>query len=158
MVFNPTDYFHLPIGAKKVKPLRNKWHFFAGKMQKVSVYLIPDCIAWKVSVFGVVWHVFSHIRIEYGELLRISLHSVQMREIRARKNPNTNTLHAVMAIRHVFRILSLISDEVFLKKEITLKFQSLAIAEILKICRGYLYLPQHFLKLSCQQFMSRSSE
>ena len=69
-----------------------------------------------MSVFGVVWYVFSRIRIEYGEILRISLHSVQMREIRARKNPNTNTLHAVMAIRHVFRTLSHISDEDFFEK------------------------------------------
>ena len=69
-----------------------------------------------MSVFGVVWDVFSRIRIEYGEILRISLYSVQMREIRARKNPNTNTLHAVMAIRHVFRTLSHISDEVFFEK------------------------------------------
>ena len=26
------------------------------------------------------WHAFSRIRTEYGEILRISLHSVQMRE------------------------------------------------------------------------------
>ena len=56
-----------------------------------------------MSVFGVIlvriFPAFSRIRTEYGEILRIFLYSVQMREnaekMRTRITPNTDTFYAV---------------------------------------------------------------
>ena len=36
--------------------------------------------AWKVSLFGFLWSMFSHIRTEYGQIQSISPYSVQMRK------------------------------------------------------------------------------
>ena len=45
------------------------------------------------------WSAFSHIRTEYGEILRISPYSVRMQEnagkMRTRITPNTDTFYAV---------------------------------------------------------------
>ena len=45
-----------------------------------------------------IWSVISRIRSEYGEIRRISLYSVRMREIRTRITPNTDTFHAVKSV------------------------------------------------------------
>ena len=42
------------------------------------------------------WSVFSHIRTEYGEKLRTSPYSVQMREIADQKNPEYGHFYAVI--------------------------------------------------------------
>ena len=41
------------------------------------------------------WSVFSCIWAEYGEVLHIFLYSVQIRQTRTRKTPNTDTFHVV---------------------------------------------------------------
>ena len=61
------------------------------------------------------WSVFSRIRTEYGEILRISSYSVRMRKIRTRITPNTNTFHAVT---------TLYSSRVVLKHYITFNFEN----------------------------------
>ena len=65
-----------------------------------------ECTNQKVSVFGVILVrivvAFSCIRTEYGEILRVSPHSVRMREnegrMRTRITPNTVTFYAVLLI------------------------------------------------------------
>ena len=41
------------------------------------------------------WFVFSRIRTEYAEALRVSPYLVQCEKIRTRTTPNTSTFHAV---------------------------------------------------------------
>ena len=43
------------------------------------------------------WSVFSRIRTEYGEIIRISSYKVQMQENTDQKTPNTDTFYAVEA-------------------------------------------------------------
>ena len=45
--------------------------------------------------------VFSHIRAEYGVIHRIPTYSVEMREIRTRTTPGTDTFYAVCKERKV---------------------------------------------------------
>ena len=56
----------------------------------------------KALIRSFFWSVFSRIRIEYGEILRVSPHSVRMREnegrMRTRITPNTVTFYAVLLI------------------------------------------------------------
>ena len=46
-----------------------------------------------------VWSVFSRIRTEYGEILRISPYSVRMRENTDRKNSEYGHFYAVMPVK-----------------------------------------------------------
>ena len=54
--------------------------------------------AWKVSVFVFFWSIFSLIWIEYGEILRISPYSVQMRENTDPKNFETETFYQLLRV------------------------------------------------------------
>ena len=42
------------------------------------------------------WSIFSRIRTEYEDILRISPYSIRMRENTDQKTPNTNTFQAVL--------------------------------------------------------------
>ena len=59
--------------------------------------------AWKVPVFGVILVLFSRIRAEYGEILRISLYSVRMRE-NANQN-NSEYGHILRSEKNVWKQL-----------------------------------------------------
>ena len=47
---------------------------------QLTTQVMKFSIARKVSKYGVFWFVFSRIRTEYREILRISAYSVRMRE------------------------------------------------------------------------------
>ena len=78
-----------------------------------------------MSVFGVILvHIFpsiSRIRTEYGEILRISLYSVQMRENagkkRTRITPNADTFYVVLLTR-VPRKITALQLKIFNKRKL----------------------------------------
>ena len=55
------------------------------------------------------WSVYSHIRSEYGDLRSKYPYSLQMRKIRTRKTPNTDTFHAVIMSPILSLLLALIT-------------------------------------------------
>ena len=59
--------------------------------KKIEIWKDMHCVK-SVRIRSFFWFVFSHIRTEYGEILRIFLYSVQMRE-------NTNQKNSVF--RHI---------------------------------------------------------
>ena len=61
-----------------------------------------------MSVFGVFWSVFSHIRTEYGEILRFSLYSVRMREIADQKNSEYR--HLSRSVSHLWMRLKILLE------------------------------------------------
>ena len=65
-------------------------------MKTSSIQHHVTFIAWKVSVLGVFWSVFSHIRTEYGEVFP---YSAQMSENMDQKIPNTDTFHTVFTFQ-----------------------------------------------------------
>ena len=87
-------------------------HYFHGSGESAKSNL---------SVFGVIlvsiFLAFSHIRTEYGEILRISPYSVRMREnagkMQKRITPNTDTFFAVAARSH-FPVLALYEQGIFI--------------------------------------------
>ena len=68
------------------------------KNLQIEFNMVTVTLAWKSPYSEFFWSVFSHIRNEYGDLLRKSLYSVQMRENTDQKNPDTATFHAVIVI------------------------------------------------------------
>ena len=54
-------------------------------------WLLVHCVK-SVQIRSFFWSVFSRIRTEYGEILRISLYSVRMRENTDQKNLRVWTL------------------------------------------------------------------
>ena len=63
------------------------------KMAKTKI--VRHCVK-SVQIQSFFWSVFSRIQTDYGEILRISPNSVQMRENRnQKKTPYLDTFHAV---------------------------------------------------------------
>ena len=58
------------------------WTKYLRKIHKIKKnFYFKKCVtAYKVSVFGVFWSLFSCIQTEYSEILRISPYSVRMQE------------------------------------------------------------------------------
>ena len=61
-------------------------YFFVDSLWKlVAIFSYHNCVK-SAQIRRFFWSVFSHIRTEYGEILRTSPYSVRMREIWTRKN------------------------------------------------------------------------
>ena len=73
-------------------------------------FLLPHTVR-KVSVCGVFWSVFFCIRTEYGEMLRISPYSVQIRENADQKNSEYGHFSRSVPV-NLFSIESLMSIKV----------------------------------------------
>ena len=66
--------------------LFSRLHLLLNSLTKVSGFVNT---AWKLSVFRVVWSVFSHIQTENREILS------EYPKLRTRKTPNRDTFHVV---------------------------------------------------------------
>ena len=64
---------------------------------------ITQNTASKVSYPKIFWSAFSHIWIKYRDLQSKFLYSVQIREIRTWKTPNTHTFHSVKPLKSCCR-------------------------------------------------------
>ena len=65
------------------------------------------------------WSVFSRIRTKYGDILRISPYSIQMRENRTRITPNMDTFHAVCKAYIVIPAIHTFVLQVIYKSKLT---------------------------------------
>ena len=80
------------INKKKTASAENHW--FSKKIvpRNEKLFLEKEALREKCPYSELFWSVFSHIRTEYREILRISPYSVRMRE-------NTDTFYAVKSVR-----------------------------------------------------------
>ena len=93
-----------------------------------------------VQIQNYFWSVFSHIRTEYGEILRMSPYSVRMREnlgrMQTRITPNTDTFYAVSYISYRDSSTTLV-EAVFKQQKHYLTRKMLLVICIEKHCLSY---------------------
>ena len=63
----------------------------------------PKTLLQKCPIQKISWSAFSHISIKYRDLQSKFLYSVQIREIRTWKTPNTHTFHSVKPLKSCCR-------------------------------------------------------
>lgn len=63
----------------------------------------PKTLLQKCPIQKISWSAFSHIWIKYRDLQSKFLYSVQIREIRTWKTPNTHTFHSVKPLKSCCR-------------------------------------------------------
>ena len=86
-----------------------------------SKQISPKTLLQKCPIQKISWSAFSHIRIKYRDLQSKFLYSVQIREIRTWKTPNTHTFHSMKPLksccRPFYKVLNLGAFDMLLDQQ-----------------------------------------